>query len=272
MKKMTLVEQGVLERLRQKQLSQAIQQPELSSMVNIKAHIEDMLNNSTLSDEEKLQLLERAQERYGKLKVMMPPARAAAAEAIAPANAVAAPTAAEGDVATGTMLDASMLPTQYAKKFARFQKFVGNNPTLISKNAQNEMIVEGKILTGSNFDDLIRNLYLPNKKLNVTGSDQLTSALSKASLSPSIVSNRDIKEGLSTPKRGSSSSTFQTPAKGSPKTSDSPEPHKRIRGDTPSIPPLKFTLPFAKSSSSTSQHGNGSRPPGKHPRILKLYH
>ena len=250
-------------------------------MVNIKAHIEDMLNNSTLSDEEKLQLLGRAQERYVKLKVTMPPVRAAAAEAVA--NAVAPPTAEEAEeVATGTMLDASMLPQQYAKKFARFQKFLGNNPKLIAKNAQNEMIVGGKVLTGSNFDDLIRNLYVPNKKYNITGSVQLTSALAKAALSPTIVSNRDIKMGLATSKEESSDSTFHTP-RGEPRNPFEP-PHspyipiarKRARPSTPSLRSAekanKIAFPFKGFIGGTSQYGKGGHPPGKHPRILKLYH
>ena len=61
MKKMTLVEQAVLDRLRQKQIAQEIQQPELSAMVKIWAQIEDTLNYSKLTDTEKLDILERAQ-------------------------------------------------------------------------------------------------------------------------------------------------------------------------------------------------------------------
>ena len=56
MRKMTLLEQAVLDRLRQKQIMQAIQQPELASMANLKAQIEETLNNSKLSDAEKLEI------------------------------------------------------------------------------------------------------------------------------------------------------------------------------------------------------------------------
>ena len=61
MKKMTLLEQAVLDRLRQKQIDQEIQQPELSAIVKIRAQIEDTLNNTKLTDIEKLDILERAQ-------------------------------------------------------------------------------------------------------------------------------------------------------------------------------------------------------------------
>ena len=74
MKVMTLVEQEVLARLRQKQIAQEIQQPELSAMVKIRAQIEDALSSSSkLTDTEKLDILERAQEKYGKIKDSMRP-------------------------------------------------------------------------------------------------------------------------------------------------------------------------------------------------------
>ena len=60
MKKMTLVEQAVLDRLRQKQIAQEIQQPELSAMVKIRTQIEDTLSSSKLTDTEKLDILVRA--------------------------------------------------------------------------------------------------------------------------------------------------------------------------------------------------------------------
>ena len=68
MKKMTLVEQAVLDSLRQKQIGQEIQQPELIAIVKIRAQIEDTLSSSNLTETEKLDNLERTQEKYGKLK------------------------------------------------------------------------------------------------------------------------------------------------------------------------------------------------------------
>ena len=54
---MTLIEKAVLDRLRQKQIAQEIQQPELSAMVKIRAQIKDALSSSKLSDPEKLDIL-----------------------------------------------------------------------------------------------------------------------------------------------------------------------------------------------------------------------
>ena len=75
MKKITLVEQAELDLLPQKQIAQEIQQPELSAIVKIGTQIEDTLTNSKLTDTEKLHILERAEEKYGKLKDSMGPTR-----------------------------------------------------------------------------------------------------------------------------------------------------------------------------------------------------
>ena len=52
---MTLVNQADLDRLRQKQIMQAIQQPEVPSMAKLKPQIEASLNKSKLSDAEKME-------------------------------------------------------------------------------------------------------------------------------------------------------------------------------------------------------------------------
>ena len=67
------------------------------------------------------------------------------------------------------MFQAVNLPANRKKKLAKFLKFVQENPDLIVKNEQNEMVVEGKTLEESNFDDLIRNIYVHTTKENLTG-------------------------------------------------------------------------------------------------------
>ena len=62
MKKMNLVEQAVVERLRQKQIAKEIHLRELSAMVKIGTQNEDRLNNSKGRDTEKLDILQRTQE------------------------------------------------------------------------------------------------------------------------------------------------------------------------------------------------------------------
>ena len=163
MKKMTRVEQAVLDRLRQKQIAQEIQQPELSAMVKIRTQIEDTLSNSKLNDTEKLDILERAQEKYGNLKDSMRPTKTPIVE-----RSRTAPATIEVTPPEPQMFQAVNLPANRKKKFNKFLKFVQENPDLLAKNEQTEMLVEGKTLEGSNFDDLIRNI-VDNTKHNLTG-------------------------------------------------------------------------------------------------------
>ena len=75
MKRMTLVEKAMLERLREKQVTQQLTQPEMGSMVAIQKQIEDVLTSSSISDAEKVNLLDRARVRFVKMKENLHPAR-----------------------------------------------------------------------------------------------------------------------------------------------------------------------------------------------------
>ena len=112
---MTLVEQAVLARLRQKQIAQEIQQPELSAMVKIRAQIDDTLSNSILTDNEKLDILERAQEKYGKLKDSIRPTKTPIEEEAGTAHALSDVTTSEPP-----MFQAVNLPANRKKKFNMF--------------------------------------------------------------------------------------------------------------------------------------------------------
>ena len=65
MMKMTEVEQPGLDRLPQKQIGQDIQRPDLNRILKIRAQIEENLTNRKLNDTEKLDMLDRAHEKYG---------------------------------------------------------------------------------------------------------------------------------------------------------------------------------------------------------------
>ena len=182
MRKMALVEQAVLDRLRQKQIMQAIQQPELTSMANLKAQIEETLNSSKLSDAEKLEILHRAQDRYDKIQESVGP-KALKTE-------IAKPEMAE------TALDSVLLPAQYGSKFSKFKEIISSMPSLIKKSPQNEIIIEGTTIPGSKFDDLIKHLYVPNRNLNLTGLRELSAALLKTNIKWNVLSNKAFKQQL----------------------------------------------------------------------------
>ena len=142
-------------------------------MVKISTQIEDTLSSSKLTDTEKLDILERAQEKYGKLKDSIRPTKTPIVEESGTAPATIDVTPSEPP-----MFQAVNLPANRKKKFNKFLKFVEENPDLPAKNDQNEMVVEGRTLEGSNFDDLIRNIYAHNIKYNLTGIHDFSQALS----------------------------------------------------------------------------------------------
>ena len=212
---MTLVEQTVLDRLPQKQIAQEIEQPELSAMVKIRAPIGDPLKNSKLTDTEKLDILERPQEKYGKLEKSVRPTQTPFRE-----QAAAEPGSVEVTPSTAPMSQSLKLPAKRSKKFAKLLKFVDENPNLLPKNEQSEIILEGKRLAGSNFDHLIRNLYVAKTDYNLTGIGDLTDALSKANDSPSAISNTKFKSLVSPTK----SPQFHSPLAKSPPKSEPSSP------------------------------------------------
>ena len=180
---------------------------------------------------------------------------------------------------TAPMFQSLKLPANRSKKFAKFLKFVDENPSLIAKNDQNEMILEGKRLAGSNFDHLIRNLKVAKAEYNLTGIFDLTHALSKAKLSPSAISNTKFKS-LGSP---SKSPQFHSPqaksppraASSSPTTTETVHPLPPLKvgkhGRPLHVPPRQ-TGPSSKTGKGgQSKDGNGRIPPGKRPRMLKLY-
>ena len=274
MNKMKPVEQALLPRLRQKQIAQDIQQPELSALVKIRTEIEHTLNSRKLTDTEKLDILERDQEQSGKFAESVRPSTMTFVE-----EAAAEPGSVEVAPSTAPMFQSLKLPANRSKKFAKFLKFVDDNPNLLAKNEQNEMILEGKRLAGSNFDHLIRNLYVAKTDYNLTGIGDLTHALSKAKLSPSAISNTKFQTLVSPAK----SPQFHSPLAKSPPKSEPSSPVSTETTHPLAAPnPLKHGRPLAASShqagpssksgkAGSSKDGQGRIPPGKRPRMLKLY-
>ena len=194
------------------------------------------------------------------------------------------------------MFQAVNLPAYLTKKFNKFLNFVEENPDHIAKNEQKVMIVEGKTLEGSNFDDLISNIYVHNNKYNLIGIQDFSQPLSKANLSKSVISNSTLKQ-LKSPQKHfqfhtpalstQRSPSHQTPQKKGPNVGDIAGYNRRYQGNgfahiqEPWLPPQKEVPGFSlvdplKSywwkTSSSEQWGKGKRTPsGKRPRMLKLY-
>jgi hypothetical protein len=117
-------------------------------------------------------------------------------------------------------------------KFVQLQEFLAKHPNLIKKNAKDEILINNKRVPDSNFTHLIRHLYHPQEGQNLTGLSHLLHALKSVDMSPELISNKSIRENWSGASRALA---------------------------LPSPPPIP-----------KSQKGTG-KPPGKRPRVLRLY-
>ena len=128
---------------------------------------------------------------------------------------------------------------------------------MVSKNSKNEMVLAGKAIPDSNFDNLVRILYVKNSKYNLTGLESFAQTSNKARLPSSLLSNSEFSPLL-----------------------------KAVSATAPTSPTIlgKATLAThkgktrdenlsAEEGDAESQSGKGKPhpPPGKRPRILKLY-
>ena len=119
---------------------------------------------------------------------------------------------------------------------------------MINRNEQNEIVINGEPIAGSNFSDLVSSLYRRNTKLNRKGETDFINLLREMRISPDEISTKESKALLSTPE-----------------FDDAPtSPLKVGQGR---IKKHKF-VHFKSPISSNNKLGP---PPGKRPRILRVY-
>ena len=151
------------------------------------------------------------------------------------------------------------LQSQYDKKFRKLVDFLNKYPHVISKSPQGEITVHGKTIPDSSFSDLIRGLYVHPPNLNLHGQNEFHNALSSLNLPPAYISSKAVK------------------AKLFPESSEQPK-HVESFAESTVVTPhdVVHERPKRKlKAHSLSQDGTGKRkhpPPGKKPRILRLYH
>jgi len=243
-KKMSLIAQEELDRLKQRQLTSY--NPELRSMVFLKDEMDQLLLRTDLPAEEKLKLFQTAQHRFQALRpdvqsttagTTTSTPRAAAADEEEEASPIA-----EGELlamgpSTGVPQSATFarvvtnLPKQYRSKGTQLVEFFDEHPGRFSATSTGEMAIDGKPIPNSNFNDLIRHLYIGHQQTPV-GLEHFVSALRELNVPRTSISNRKVIDILN------QGELFHSPT-GSP---------------------------------TITQKGKGRGfPPGKRPRILYLY-
>jgi len=237
-KKMSLIANEELERLKQKQLSSY--NPELRSMVFLKDEMDQLLLRTDLPVEEKLKLFQTAQHLFDSLKpqVQLTPAASTPsvvrtedqeeerADDVEPERPLMGPSA---QPASAFARAVTKLPKTMQSKGNQLVEFLDEHEGIITATPKGELAIRGESIPGTNFSDLFRHLFI-HRKQTPPGLEHFVSALRELNVPRSTLSNRKVIDLL-----------------------DPEEFHDA-----------------SNLSTSETQTGKGI-PPGKRPRILYLY-
>jgi len=291
---MTLLEEGEVERLKQKQIKEY--NPTLKSLAAIQGAIETLIDLPTLNADEKIQILNHLQSKFSalyniakvttlhepsphvtvlaptgtKVETVDAPEKIEANSKDVKVEKAVAPEKVESGMQSAEpahwpeLSELKLLP-QYDKKYRKLVEFLNKYPHVVSKSSQGEISVHGKTLPDSSFSDLIRGLYVRPSNLNIHGQNEFHDALSTLKLPPAFISSKEIK------------------AKLAPETKDHVTVHEKseepVTENTSEISPVLIPQPLKRklrpNHHSVTKTGTGKRkhpPPGKKPRILRLYH
>lgn len=265
-KAMTLISEAELARMRDRQLTEY--NPSVRSMTKLEALINKVFDDNTLSPDEKQKILNTLHERFSQLYSKYknsssstsaltllpntpPPSLADTAETNEEESERDVDSVQEQQsdttVDTSTGSDSSYhfpqidLADKFARKLGLFKDFLKANRNVLAASPKNELVVDGKLIPNSSFSDLVRSMYIRGTKLNVTGSNEFINKLAGLRVDPTMFSNSDkilILTSGSDLNRGPKYGRNPQQGKG----------HKR-----------NFSI------------SHSSAPPGKLPRILRLF-
>ena len=290
-KTLTLVEEGELERLRQRQIKEY--EPTLKSLTATQENIQKLFDDPDLDDEGKFKVLTALQERFGYLynkfknsskAIAVPdhaPAPAAtpaatapiAATAVAAAAPVAAAAAATAGVTTKTGVstvqpDSDMdlsgvfssgsanIPVTYEKKSKVLQDFLNEHKSEICQNSKQDLVIDGVTIPNSSASDLVRSLFVKNQNMNLIGQANLLQKLKQLQVDPNMFSQRDVVSSLTHLKKVKNSPTSSSQST-SKTESQSGEGKRKSH--------------HVSRTSSSSSLNNLLIPPGKAPRLLHVF-
>jgi hypothetical protein len=86
------------------------------------------------------------------------------------------------------------LPRQQKKKFYRLISPIKHNRDKISASSTNQLVIDGKVIPGSDFSDLVTSLFVHNKSYNMIGLDQFLHALRSLKINDSFISNKYVRD------------------------------------------------------------------------------
>ena len=217
-RKVAFFEHDELKRIIQQQIKEY--NPQLASMANLQAEMENDLTRKDLDADKKLKLYQAAKHRFDDIKndtnvmtcnplktttstsqtknaVIPPPAPAPAIDsAVAKEEYDEEDTLEEeSDDDEHGKVDIScleyQLPDRFQKKHEQLLEFLKKHQNKISAHKNGSLILNGQIIDGSLFTDLIRSFYLANHSHNLLGRHRLLKVLNELKLPTSFISKKE---------------------------------------------------------------------------------
>ena len=145
----------------------------------------------------------------------------------------------------------------YKAKFENVSKEIAKHPHKINLASTGEIILNGKLIPNSSFNDLIRGLFIRNKGSNVHGEDAFVNVLNEIHISPGLISHK-IPKNILNSLRNPETKGAESPDEYASVGEDSPEQEEAQEGEGKRAKSKKHSLKIHP-------------PPGKRPRILWLY-
>ena len=251
-RKLQLVSEEEINRLKQKQLSQY--DPQLRAAAFLQSEIDDILTNKDMDVQRKTTLFQTAQQRFasllgknvmanqsmGGIRTQMehdeeaaPAARAlpAAPHRVLP---VAQEPTEEDDVQIGQLL--GTVPKSQKERAQALLNFLESKKADLTYDNMGQLVIKGQPVIGSNYQDLILSLYTYRKTFYPHGLDVFVNALRQLNVPRGIIKNTKL---LVSKPPASSSTEDDNPLDLFFGTSDHPPPSKkrthRPPGSTPQV-------------------------------------
>ena len=251
LRKMVLLEEGELERLRQRQLKEY--DPTLSAMAKAQMDLETILDSTKLTTLEKYTLLQDAQLRFKKLQGNIGPITSEVPTArvelpAAPTQSLTEPPPPEKP--SKSIAEASA-PEKPSKSIAEatapvkpsdldaLKSWISQFPNVIRSNARGELVINKHAVPGSSFAQILETA-VSGTKFSAPGFDKFVQGIKKIDQPLPFIKNEPFLELLVERKSEAKSE------------------------------PVALSIP-SKRVKSQKGKGLAAPPPGKRPRLLYLY-
>ena len=139
-----------------------------------------------------------------------------AADTVAGVGAEPAGTQSTAETRKWPSLTELRLPPTFGNKFQSLIDFLNVHSDVISKNAKNELVLDGAPIPNTSFNDLIRSMYVRNKQMNLTGFTNLVSKLHQLKPSLTMFSNQESLAALMNIGRPTQSTPIQSTSRSLP--------------------------------------------------------